>query len=118
MEDLKKEMHCPITVSELKEGDEVLKGTSQGLVAILILREPKLSKTRKSWLDRTTPLYVNTLCKCAIESKQRNYKNYNGTHVTYPYKVYSADFSKLNVEKRLNLNEQSLWLVRRKIENL
>lgn len=111
MEDLKKEMHCPITVSELKEGDEVLKGTSQGLIAILILREPKLSKTRKSW-------YVNTLCKCAIENKNRNYTGYNGIPVIYPYTVYSADFSKLNVEKRLNLNEQSLWLVRRKIEHL
>jgi hypothetical protein len=118
MEDLKKEMHCPIRVEDLKEGDEFLKGHQSGLMAAVVLRTPKLSKVRKSWIDRNRYLYVNTLCKVAMLSKTRTYTNYQGVKVKLPYVVYIPNFAEINTEKRLDLNEQELWLVRRKIEHL
>lgn len=111
----KQEMHIPVKVEDLKIGDELLIPMNRQLAGITVLREPKLSKTRKCWWDRSKYVYVSTLCSCTITKFSRKYPN--STYIWNGEK-YETTFDTANLDKRFDLNSKDIWLVRRQINQL
>lgn len=101
-----------INIIDLEIGDEILVAASSQIRYLRILELPRLSKKRVSWYTKN-PLYVDTLCSTRTKDHVITYKGWQGKMNTYTRKQYVCKPNNHNVKKRMNLNDRTLWLVKK-----
>ena len=100
-----------IKIEDLRQGDEVLIGSSMGLRRVKILRPLKMSK-KKNW--RGDDYYSKVMCAMneSINTFQIPGRSYN-----YTERVTSlADNVQYNVQRYVDFNYRNIWLLRRETE--
>ena len=97
-----------IKIEDLRQGDEVLIGSSMGLKKVKILRPLKMSK-KKNW--RGDDCYSKVMCGMneSINTFQIPGRSYN-----YTERVTSlADDVDYNIQRYVDFNYRNIWLVKR-----
>ena len=97
-----------IKIEDLRQGDEVLIGSSMGLKKVKILRPLKMSK-KKNW--RGHDHYSKVMCAMneSINTFQIPGRSYN-----YTEKITSlADDVDYNVQRYVDFNYRNIWLLKR-----
>jgi hypothetical protein len=97
-----------IKIEDLRQGDEVLIGSSVGLKKVKILRPLKMSK-KKNW--RGDNCYSKVMCGMneSINTFQIPGRSYN-----YTERVTSlADDVDYNTQRYVDFNYKNIWLVKR-----
>ncbi len=104
------------TVGDLKKGDVVLIGSSQGIFDVKLLRDPQLAKTGKKTTWGGQPRWMTILCALREETITQHYTNYQGkvTPYTCTRKVVS-DGKDYTTEKRIDFSEKECWIISREI---
>ena len=110
----KKEMYIPITIEELRLGDEFLMASGSNIISLIALKEPKLSQKRKLWSDRSKFAYISLRCSHCVETYTNSYTDYNGQVRTYTREKYGIDFENHNRIKNFDLDGKQLFLIKRK----
>ncbi len=101
-----------IKIEDLGIGDEIIMGTNSQLKYLKILELPRLSKKRVGWRTKK-PLYVNILCSTKYIDTSYTYTGWRGKQQTYKSKRYICEPNNHNEQKRINLNERTLWLIKK-----
>jgi hypothetical protein len=100
-----------IKIEDLRQGDEVLIGSTMGLKKVKILRPLKISK-KPNWRGDTA--YSKVMCGMneSINTFQIPGRSYN-----YSERVTSlADDVDYNVQRYVDFNYRNIWLIKRGTE--
>jgi len=89
-----------VEIKDLREGDEIIISAYSDLKYLRLLRDPKISKTRKHW-KTGQPLYKAVKCSMRIDPNSRH-KRIQCTPENHNKDIYQ------------DLEGRVMWLVKRK----
>ncbi len=104
-------------IEDLKKGDVILVASSKGLFEAKILRQPSLATQGKLTTWWGAPRWKSVLIAIREETTVRGYTSWNGKVTNYNYtKAVIADGKEYTREKRIDLSDADVWIIKR--ENL
>jgi hypothetical protein len=104
-----------VKVDDLRKGDVILVGINGSRLAeFKLLRQPMLATTGKKTTWWGLPRWKSVLCAVREEKITRKYTNHQGQSSNYDYtRCVIAEGQPYNREKRLDLTDKDIWLLKR-----
>ncbi len=101
-------------IEDLKKGDEVIIGSSQGIYDVKLLRDPSRPKKGKTKTWGGADKWVSIPCSLRIETLIQIYTSHNGTPKQYITKRKVLSNGKgFNDERRIDFSEKECWVIKR-----
>lgn len=101
-------------VEDLRKGDVILLPSAKGLYEAKLLRQPVKATQGKLITWWGAPRWRGVMCAVRSETFVRQYTNWSGVSTPYNYtKLVIAGDKEYNKEKRIDLTDMDVWLIKR-----
>lgn len=106
-----------IEIKDLEVGDEILTTSGSDLRYVKVLKAPQIRTKLKRWHATNIVYYKAVKCSmnCQTVTVSRSYTSPNGSLDTrsWQQKKYICTSKDHNMEKFMDLNEKTLWLIKK-----